>query len=152
QVKMPKNSYTRIIIRQLAHHDPNKNDFNNHVVYIFNRAICLGCLAFYSGIVIALILCNIFYYFIKYFLNFEIIFFIFILFWSPSIFQYLLQAWRKKALFSRKIKFLTRFLYPVGSIVLIFKWLIVGFIVSIPAGLLILFIRKLFYKKLKSNY
>ncbi len=150
QVKMSKNSQDRIIIKQLAHHDPNKEDFEKHVIFIFNRAVCLGCFAFYSGIIIALVLCNIFYSYIKYFLSIEVIFLIFISSWMPSIFQYLIQALKKKAIFSRKVKFFTRFLYPIGSILLIFKSMLIGFIVAIPGGLLILLVRKLYYKKKKN--
>ena len=36
----------RIILNWLAHHDPERDDFEDHVFYIFNHAICIGCFAF----------------------------------------------------------------------------------------------------------
>ena len=33
----------KVIVSWLAHHDPKRNDFNDHVMYIFNHAICIGC-------------------------------------------------------------------------------------------------------------
>ncbi|MFX1276253.1 MAG: hypothetical protein ACFFBP_17005 [Promethearchaeota archaeon] len=141
----------RKVIKSLAHHNPKHDDFNNHVIYIFNYAICLGCFSFYSSVIIALILCNIFYDFIVKFISLPIVLIIFILFWMPSIFQYSIQYIRMKPMNNRKIKFATRFLYPIGSILFIFKSPIWGFLISIPAGLMIIFIRKRFYKKKNKN-
>ncbi|MHA2009387.1 MAG: hypothetical protein ACW99E_20650, partial [Promethearchaeota archaeon] len=64
-------------------------------------------------------------------------------------FQYLIQIIRKKPLKNRQIKFLIRFLYPLGSLVFIFKSPIWGLIVSIPAGYLIIYVRKIKIKNLQ---
>jgi len=71
---------------------------------------------------------------------------IFFLGWLPSIFQYLIQIIKNKPLRNRKLKFLFRFLYPVGCIIFIFKSPLWGFALSIPTGLLIVVIRKRYYK------
>ena len=63
----------RIIISWLAHHNPNRRDFNDHVIYIFNYAICIGCFSFFLGVAVALIISNIFYYFIINFITLPII-------------------------------------------------------------------------------
>ncbi|MFW9999183.1 MAG: hypothetical protein ACFE9Q_05105 [Candidatus Hodarchaeota archaeon] len=139
----------RIIINWLAHHNPNRPDFNDHVLYIFNLAICIGCFSFGLGAVLALVFCNIFYFYIINFINLPIILTIFLVCWIPSILQYSIQIMRKKAFRNRKIKFLIRFLYPIGSIILIFKTPFWGLGISIPAGYMIIVIRKIFYKKIK---
>ncbi|MFX1479820.1 MAG: hypothetical protein ACFFCI_17015, partial [Promethearchaeota archaeon] len=139
----------KIIISWLAHHNPNRNDFDDHVIYIFNRAVCIGCFAFALGATVALIFCNIFYFFIINFISLPIIVSIFLICWLPSIVQYSIQFIRTKPLKNRKIKFLSRFLYPIGSIILIFKTPFWGLGISILAGYLIIVIRKRFYKKLK---
>jgi len=136
----------KIIISWLAHHNPEHDDFDNHVFYIFNHAICIGCLAFFLGAVIALILGNIFYYYIIEFISLPIILMIFFLCWIPSILQYLIQIIRKVPLKNRIVKFFIRFLYPIGGIIFIFKSPIWGFAFSVPAGYLILLIRKVLYK------
>lgn len=137
----------RIIIHWLAHHNPNRIDFNDHVFYIFNYAVCIGCFSFFVGTVVALLLGNLFYYYIVNFVSLPIFHIIFLLGWLPSIFQYLIQIIINKPLKNRKLKFLFRFLYPVGSILFIFKSPLWGFAFSIPAGLLIVIIRKIYYKK-----
>ena len=136
----------RIIINWLAHHNPNRIDFDDHVFYIFNYAICIGCFSFFLGTVVALLLGNIFYYYIINFVSLPIIIIIFFLGWLPSIFQYLIQIIKNKPLRNRKLKFLFRFLYPVGCIIFIFKSPLWGFALSIPTGLLIVVIRKRYYK------
>jgi len=139
----------KIIINWLAHHNPNRKDFDEHVIYIFNRAVCIGCFAFALGAVIALILCNIFYFYIINFISLPIIISIFLICWVPSIVQYSIQIIRSKPFKNRKIKFISRFLYPIGSIILIFKTPFWGLGISILAGYLIIVIRKMFYKKLR---
>lgn len=137
----------RIIIPWLAHHNPNRRDFNDHVLYIFNRAICIGCFSFGVGAIVALIFCNIFYFYIVNFISLPIVITIFLLCWIPSILQYSIQILRKKPFKNRKVKFLSRFLYPIGSIILIFKTPFWGLAISIAAGYMIIVIRKIFYKK-----
>jgi len=138
----------RIILHWLAHHDPKWDDFGNHVFYIFNYAVCIGCFAFLLGVTVALIMGNIFYYSIVNFISLPIIFIIFFLCWIPSIFQYSIQIIRKKPWTNRAIKFIIRFLYPIGSIIFIFKSPLWGFGLSIPAGYLIIYIRKIKKKTL----
>lgn len=139
----------KIIISWLAHHNPNRHDFNDHVIYIFNRAICIGCFSFGLGAVVALILCNIFYFYIINFISLPIILIIFLFCWIPSILQYLMQTVRNKSFKNRRIKFICRFLYPIGSIILIFKTPFWGLGISITAGYMIIVIRKIFYRKMK---
>jgi len=133
----------KVIISWLAHHDPKANDFNDHVIYIFNHAICIGCFAFILGVTVGLILGNLFYNYITNFFSLSIILTVFFICWIPSIFQYSIQIIRKKSLTNRTIKFLTRFLYPLGSIIFIFKSPLWGFGLAIPAGYFIIYIRKL---------
>lgn len=137
-----------IVLNWLAHHDPKRDDFDDHVFYLFKYAICIGCFAFLLGVVFALIIGNVFYYFIVNFINLPIILIIFIACWIPSILQYLIQIMRKKPLRNRAIKFFIRFLYPVGSILFIFNSPLWGFFLSIPAGYLIIYIRKMKNKTL----
>ncbi|MFW9829862.1 MAG: hypothetical protein ACFFEY_20000, partial [Candidatus Thorarchaeota archaeon] len=68
--------------------------------------------------------------------------------WIPSIFQYLIQILKKKPLRNRALKFIIRFLYSIGSILFIFRSPLWGFSLSIPAGYLIIYIRKIKKKKL----
>jgi hypothetical protein len=148
----PKNEFQRdkrIIIKWLAHHNPEREDFNNHVLYIFNYAVCIGCLSFLLGITVGLILGNLFYSYITNVISIPFILMIFFFCWLPSLFQYSIQIIRKKPLRNRIIKFLIRFLYPLGSLIFIFKSPIWGLIVSIPAGYLIIYIRKIKIKHLK---
>ena len=133
----------RIIIHSLAHHNPEHVDFGDHVFYLFNHALCIGCFAFLLGTVVALILGNIFYFSIVYFIDLPIVILFFVFCWISSILQYSLQIIKKRALKNRLIKFIIRFLYPLGSIILIFKFPILGFILAIPAGYLIIYIRKI---------
>ena len=63
----------KVIIHWLAHHNPMREDFNNHVFYIFNHAICIGCFAFLLGGIIGLLIGNLFYSYIINFINFPII-------------------------------------------------------------------------------
>lgn len=147
QQEQNRHNNKKKIIHWLAHHNPNREDFNNHVIYIFNYAICIGCSAFVLGAGVALIIGNIFYDYISNFISFPIIFLTFLICWLPSIFQYSIQAIKRKPLTNRFLKFLIRFLYPLGSIILIFNSPLWGFIIAIPAGLLIIVIRKIFYKK-----
>lgn len=77
----------RIIINWLAHHDPKRDDFNDHVFYIFNYAVCIGCFAFLMGATFSLIIGNIFYYFIVNFISLPIIFLVFFLCWAPVNFS-----------------------------------------------------------------
>lgn len=149
--KDDSQSDKKVIISWLAHHDPKRNNFNDHVIYIFNRAICLGCLAFILGTTVALILGNLFYNYIINFFSLPIIFLFFFICWIPSIIQYSIQILRKKPLKNRTIKFLIRFLYPVGSIIFIFKSLLWGFGLAVPAGYFILYIRSLKEKSLANE-
>ena len=149
----------KVIVKWLAHHNPKRDDFDDHVFYIFNYAVCIGCFAFFLGATVALITCNLFYYYIVNFISLPMIFMIFFSCWIPSIFQYSIQIIRNKPLKNRKIKFFCRFLYPIGSIIFIFKSPIWGLGISIAAGYSIILIRKIFYKnktlisrrKLKNN-
>ena len=86
----------KVIINWLAHHNPNRNDFDDHVIYIFNHAICLGCFAFLLGATVALIIGNVFYFYIINFISLPLILMFFLLCWIPSIFQYLIQIIRNK--------------------------------------------------------
>jgi len=138
----------KIIIPWLAHHNPERDDFDDHVFYIFNHAICIGCFAFVLGATIALILGNLFYYYIIDFISLPIILMIFFFCWIPSILQYSIQIIRKEPFKNRIIKFLIRLLYPIGSIIFIFKSPIWGFGISVPAGYLIIYIRKIKNKTL----
>lgn len=138
----------KITIRRLAHHDPQREDFENHVFYLFNYAFCIGCFSFAFGVIIALIFGNLFYYQIINFLSFPIALLIFLAGWIPSIFQYAIQIIIKTPLKNRMIKFLIRFLYPLGSIIFIFKIPLLGFALAIPAGYLIVIIRKIKNKRL----
>ncbi len=141
----------KVIISWLAHHDPKRNDFNDHVIYVVNHAICIGCFAFFLGTVVALILSNLFYNYIINFFSLPIILMFFFICWTPSILQYSIQIMRKKPFKNRTIKFLIRFLYPVGSIIFIFKSPLWGFGLAVPAGYFILYIRKLKDKTLANG-
>lgn len=130
------------ILHWLAHHNPRREDFDDHVFYIFNYAVCIGCFAFTMGAAVALIIGNIFYYYIANFISFPIFLIIFLICWIPSIFQYTIQIMTKKPLENRAIKLICRVLYPIGSILLIFKSPLWGFVIAIPTGYLIIIIRK----------
>jgi len=138
----------RKVISWLAHHNPKRDNFDDHVIYIFNYAVCIGCFAFLLGAALALIIGNIFYYSIINFISFPLILIFFLICWIPSIFQYTIQIVKKKPWRNRGIKFICRFLYPLGSIILIFKVPLWGFIIAIPAGYLIIIIRKIKNKTL----
>ena len=140
--------HNKIIISWLAHHNPERDDFDDHVFYLFNHAICIGCSAFVLGVTIALILGNLFYYSIVEFISFPIILMIFFFCWIPSILQYSIQIIRKKTFKNRIIKFVIRLLYPIGSIIFIFKSPIWGFVIAVPAGYFIVCIRKIKNKTL----
>ena len=148
---MHQKNENPIIIRWLAHHNQERADFRNHVLYLFNRAVCLGCFSFLLGATVALITGNLFYSYIVRFLSFPIALTMFLICWLPSIFQYLIQIVIKKPLNNRAIKFLTRFLYPIGSIIFIFSSPIWGFLLAVPAGYAITLIRKVKNKKLSEN-
>ncbi|KKL77991.1 hypothetical protein LCGC14_2029300 [marine sediment metagenome] len=139
----------RITIRWLAHHNPNRDDFDDHVFYFFNYAICIGCFSFVLGVTIGLIIGNIFYEIIANVISLPIILFFFIICWIPLIFQYSIQIIRKKPQKNRTAKFFIRFLYPVGSIIFTFKSPLWGLGLSIIAGYLILYIRNLKNRTLK---
>ena len=140
-----------IIIRWLAHHNQERADFRNHVLYLFNRAVCLGCFSFLLGAIVALITGNLFYPYIVRFLSFPMALTMFLICWLPSILQYSIQIVAKKPLNNRAIKFLTRFLYPIGSIIFIFNSPIWGFLLAVPAGYGIVLIRKVKNKRLSEN-
>ena len=139
----------KVIIHSLAHHDPEREDFGDHVFYLFNHAFCIGCFSFLFGTVIGLILSNIFFYIIINFIDFSYILILFILCWITSIFQYSLQILRKSPLKNRLIKFSTRFIFPIGGIILIFKSPLLGFPCIFIAGYLIIYIRKIKERILK---
>lgn len=138
----------KVIIDWLAHHNPQREDFDDHVFYIFNYAVCIGCFAFVLGAVIALILCNLFYTYIVNSIGFVFVLTFFFICWIPSLLQYSIQIITKKSFRNRVIKFTSRILFPIGGIFLIFKSPILGFSISIPAGYFIVFIRKLKNKAL----
>jgi len=148
---MQQKSEKPVIIRWLAHHNQERADFNNHVLYLFNYAVCLGCLSFLLGAIVGLIMGNLFYSYLARFLSFPMAFTMFLICWLPSIFQYLIQIVIKKPLNNRTIKFLTRFLYPIGSIIFIFTSPIWGFLLAVPAGYGIVLIRKVKNKRLSEN-
>jgi len=148
---MQQKNEKPIIIRRLAHHDPKRADFNKHVLYLFNYAVCLGCFSFLLGAIVGLVTGNLFYSYIASFLSFPMAFSIFLICWLPSIFQYLIQIVVKKPVNNRAVKFLTRFLYPIGSIVFIFASPIWGFLIAVPAGYGIVLIRKVKNKRLSEN-
>ena len=129
------------LIHFLAHHNPKRDDFDDHVFYILNYAVCIGCFAFALGAIFALIIGNVFYYYIVNSISLPIILMVFLVCWIPSIIQYTIQITRKKSLKNRTVKFICRVLYPIGSILLIFKFPLLGFVISIPAGYLIIIIR-----------
>lgn len=141
----------RVILHWLAHHNPDRDDFDNHVFYVFNYAICIGCFAFFLGVIVALILGNIFYFYIINSISLPMILMLFLFGWIPSILQYLFQIIRKKPVKNRIIKFLIRFLYPIGSIIFVFYSLLWGLPFSIAAGYLIIYIRKLKNKALSET-
>ncbi len=130
------------VIHWLAHHNPKRDDFDDHVFYIFNYAVCIGCFAFALGAAFALIISNAFYFYIVNSISLPIFLIIFLVCWIPSIFQYAIQITGKKSLKNRTVKLVCRVLYPIGSILLIFKSPLWGFVISIPAGYLIIIIRK----------
>ena len=139
--KITKNG--RIIVQSLAHHNPEREDFEDHVMYIFNYAVCIGCFAFFVGFITALIVANIFYVTIANLIGLPIILSFFVFCSSSSIFQYSIQIIKKKALKNRLLKFIMRFLFPFGSVILIFKNPILGFPLAISTGYLIIYIRKI---------
>lgn len=141
----------KVIIEWLAHHNPNRKDFNDHVFYIFKYAVCIGCFAFVLGAIIALIISNLFYTYIVNNISFPLILTFFFVCWVPSILQYSIQIATKKSFRNRVIKFISRFLFPIGGILLIFKSPLWGFSISIPAGYFIVFIRKIKNKSLIAN-
>ena len=148
---MPPKNEKPIIIRQLAHHNPERDDFNNHVFYLFNHAFCIGCSSFLLGVIVGLITANLFYFYIVRFISFPIVLAMFLICWIPSIFQYSIQIMTKKPLKNRAIKFLIRFLYPMGSIIFIFSSPLWGFLLAVPAGYAIVLIRKVKNKSLSEN-
>jgi len=139
----------RIFLKWLAHHNPKRKDFHDHVLYLFNYAICLGCSAFIFGLIVGLTIGNIFYEIIVNVISLPFILLIFFIGWLPSIFQYTIQITRKKPQKNRTVKFLIRFIYPVGSIIFIFKSPLWGLGLSIIAGYLIMYIRNVKNKILK---
>jgi uncharacterized membrane protein len=141
----------KIIVNWLAHHNPKREDFDDHVFYIFKYAICIGCFAFVLGAIIALIISNLFYTYIINSISFSLILLFFFLCWIPSLLQYSIQIVTKKPLKNRVIKFTCRILFPIGGILLIFKAPLLGFSISIPAGYFIVFIRKIKNKSLTNK-
>jgi hypothetical protein len=140
-----------IIVNWLAHHNPERDDFNNHVFYLFNRAFCIGCFSFLLGVIVALVTANLFYSYIMRLVSFPTVLAIFFICWIPSIFQYSIQIITKKPFKNRAIKFLIRFLYPIGSIIFIFNSPLWGFLLAVPAGYAIVLIRKVKNKRLSEN-
>lgn len=140
-----------IVINWLVHHNPERNDFKNHVFYMFNYAFCIGCFSFLLGVIVALILANLFYTTIIILISFPVTLAMFLICWISSIFQYAIQIVTKKPLKNRVVKFIIRFLYPVGSISFIFRLPLWGFLLAIPAGYVIILIRKVKNKRLSEN-
>ncbi|MFX1376619.1 MAG: hypothetical protein ACFFA0_12485 [Promethearchaeota archaeon] len=149
--KVNNQQSKKVIIPWLAHHDPNRPDFEDHIFYLFNYAVCIGCFAFFLGATLALIIGNIFFSYIVNYISFSLALTIFFIGWIPSILQYSLQIKRKRPLKNRSIKFICRILYPVGSILFIFNSPLLGFCISVPAGYFIVYIRKIKNKTLISN-
>lgn len=139
------------VVNWLAHHNPEREDFNNHVFFIFNRAICIGCFSFFLGVIVALVTANIFYSYLVSIVSFPVALAMFLTCWIPSILQYTVQIIIRKPLKNRAVKFLIRFLYPIGSILFIFRSPLWGFLLAIPAGYAIVLIRKVKNKKLSEN-
>ncbi|MFX0047957.1 MAG: hypothetical protein ACFE8G_07290 [Candidatus Hermodarchaeota archaeon] len=131
-----------IVINWLAHHNSERSDFKSHVFVLFNYALCIGCFAFLLGVIVSLIIANLFYFYLVAFISFPVALTMFLICWVPSIFQYSIQIMAKKSLNNRAVKFLIRFLYPVGSIIFIFISPLWGFLLAIPAGYAIIRIRK----------
>ncbi|MHA1478238.1 MAG: hypothetical protein ACTSPU_08575 [Promethearchaeota archaeon] len=148
---MQKKNKESIVIHWLAHHNPERDDFKNHVFYLFDYAFCIGCFSFLLGVIVALIAANLFYFYIVRFISFPIVLAMFLICWIPSIFQYSIQIMTKKPLKNRAIKFLIRFLYPIGSIIFIFRSPLWGFLLAVPAGYAIVLIRKVKNKSLSEN-
>lgn len=148
---MHQENEKSIVIHWLAHHNPERDDFNHHVFYLFNRAFCIGCFSFLLGVIVALITANFFYFSIVRHISFPIALVMFLVCWIPSILQYSIQIMRKKPLKNRAIKFLIRFLYPVGGIIFIFNSPLWGFLITIPAGYSIILIRKEKNKRLSED-
>ena len=140
-----------IVVSWLAHHNPERKDFKSHIFYLFNYAFCIGCFSFLLGVIVALMIANLFYSSIVRLINFPVVLAIFLICWIPSIFQYTVQIMTRKPLKNRSVKFLIRFLYPVGSIIFIFRSPLWGFLLAIPAGYAIIIIRKVKNKKLSEN-
>lgn len=136
-------------VKWLTHHSIQEEDFNAHVIYLFHYAICIGCFSFYLSVGISLIMVNLFYSVIVRVISEQIAILIFLLCWCPSIIQYWIQYISLKPFKNKKIKFLTRFIYPIGCILLIFKTVLLGFTISIVGGYIIIFIRNRFYERLK---
>ncbi|MHA2182128.1 MAG: hypothetical protein ACXAAH_11980, partial [Promethearchaeota archaeon] len=86
--------------------------------------------------------------FITFFFSLPIILTVFFICWIPSLLQYSIQIIRRRPLNNRAMKFLIRFLYPLGSIIFIFKSPLLGFVIAVPAGYFIVYIRKLKDKSL----
>jgi len=149
---MQQKNENPIFIRWLAHHNQERTDFNSHVLYLFNHAVCLGCFSFLLGAIVALITGNLFYSYVVHFLSFPMALTMFLICWLPSILQYSIQIVAKKPLNNRAIKFLTRFLYPIGSIIFIFNSPIWGFLLAVPAGYGIVLIRKVKNKSLSEHF
>ena len=84
-------------------------------------------------------------------MSFPIALAIFLTCWIPSIIQYSIQIMRNIPLKNRAVKFLIRFLYPVGSVIFIFSSPLWGFLISIPAGYAIILIRKKKNKRLSES-
>jgi len=148
---MQKKNEKGIVNKWLAHHNSERDDFNNHIFYLFSHAFCIGCFSFLFGVIVALITANLFYSYIVRFLSFPIVLTMFFSCWIPSIFQYSIQIMTKKPLKNRAIKFLIRFLFPIGSIILIFHSPLWGFLLAVPAGYAIVLIRKVKNKSLSEN-
>ena len=140
-----------IVISWLAHHNSERSDFRNHVFILFNRAFCIGCFAFLLGVVVALIIANLFYSYLVAIIGFPVALIVFLMCWIPSIFQYSIQIVSKKPINNRTLKFLIRFLYPVGSIIFIFISPLWGFLLAIPAGYSIIGIRKVKNRRLSES-
>jgi hypothetical protein len=140
----------RVIIHSLAHHNPEREDFGDHVFYLFNHALCIGCFSFLFGTIIGLILSNTFFTFIVNFIDFSFIMTFFIFCWIASIFQYSFQILKKRPVKNRIIKFSTRFIFSIGGIILIFKSPLLGFACILIAGYLIIYIRKIKERVLKT--
>ena len=142
----------RRIVSWLAHHDPEQEDFDAHVIYIFNHAVCLGCFTQILGITVGLIVCNLISKIIFNLNNIALVIFISFIHCIPSILQYLIQIIYKKPLKKRILKVTSRFLIPMGMIFLIFNNMVLFLTIGLLMIFFIIFLRERKERILKNRH